>query len=127
MSARVGRKVQTLRKKKVSKKSIVKKLDALWRAKILERDKVCQYPGCLKRNLQAAHVFSRRIRSVRWNLDNGVGFCAYHHLRWAHVHWEAFRDLVLQKIGQDRFDALKEKAYQFKGKVDLEQIERDLE
>ena len=97
-------------KKKPSKKRIKSELDKLWRNKIHERcEGKCEI--CGKSPVQAHHVFSRRYTGSRWLVDNGVGLCYFHHKFFAHVKYEEFRCWFIERIGQDRFDAIKEMAY----------------
>lgn len=102
-----------MKKRKTSERAkLERECDKLWSEAIRLRDKACRYPDCKKRKIQAHHIFTRKYRSVRWELLNGVGLCAGHHLFWAHTEPEKFRDYILAKLGVDQFEALKQRAYQ---------------
>ena len=62
------------------KKSEIRKLDKLWSAKIREPG-VCAYCGKGKPEvrLNAHHIYDRKIRALRWELDNGICLCVSHH------------------------------------------------
>ena len=70
---------------KRKKATVDKKLDRLWSKLVKERDKECQVckdksqPKINATTLQAHHIFSRRGRSTRWDLENGISLCSYHH------------------------------------------------
>lgn len=61
--------------------------------------------------LQAAHIFSRSIRSLRHDLDNGVSLCATHHF-WAHHEPIEFAEWLREYLGKERYDALRLRAKQ---------------
>ena len=128
---RVSRKNKTRKKSRSTHKSCRRRLDVLWRKYVLDRDKSqCSYPGCQKQATQAHHVFGRRITACRFDPDNGIAFCPGHHLYFAHQYYEQVRDLVIRRIGQERFDVLKRKAYQHSvhfDELDIEKIERELQ
>lgn len=89
---------------------IAKRLDALWREVVRERDgAVCVH--CHRRAATAVHhIFSRRHNSTRWDPINGVHLCFYCHIRVAHEDPEVFRDFVVPHLGQRVYDALKMRA-----------------
>jgi 5-methylcytosine-specific restriction endonuclease McrA len=64
-------------------------LDALCRAVVFHRDGF----RCVKcgntTNLQWAHVYSRRFKSLRWMLGNSMVLCAGCHLAWHHQPLDA--------------------------------------
>lgn len=115
-----------LRNDKPSRKQLEKKLDILWSQKIKEKG-FCERCG-RKENLQSAHIFSRKQRGTRWDLKNGVCFCAGCHIFWSHQHPELFRDFVINKIGEKEFESLKIRAYTVTkfSITDLEWLLRDL-
>lgn len=96
-----------LRKIKSVKDRLRTQLDTEWSAKVKElAGGVCEMCGKVDR-LQSHHVFTRSIKAVRWNTDNGVCLCAGHHLFMAHKRPEAFRDWIIGKRGQEWFDRIK--------------------
>lgn len=84
-----------------------KMLDSTFSRMVKERDSwVCQRCGS-NRIVQCAHLFSRKHKSIRWNFDNAVTLCKGCHKFWAHVEYEEFRDFMLARIGQKKFNNLK--------------------
>jgi hypothetical protein len=115
-----------LRKNKMSKKTkqkskpLAKKdLDILWSKLIRDRDKTCVV--CGKKPIQAHHIFSRSYNSTRWNLDNGIGLCYYHHIYWAHQKYEEFRKFIIDRIGEEKFEELRKYSQQII-KIDKEEL-----
>lgn len=96
---------------KPKKSDIAKELDKYWSIVVKQRDgHECQVEGCTKNNVNAHHIFSRKNHSTRWDVSNGISLCFYHHMRWAHVEYEQFRDFVINWMGKKPFEALKERA-----------------
>ena len=66
-----------------------KELDALCRKLVFLRDgNRCVKTGSTH-NLQWAHIFSRRFKSLRWDEDNSMCLSAGAHLWWHHQPLEA--------------------------------------
>lgn len=94
---------------KPKKSDIAKELDKLWAIVVKQRDGY-QCVVCGKDPVSAHHIFSRKNHSTRWEISNGVSLCFWHHLRWAHVEYEQFRDFVMAWMGKREFEAIKERA-----------------
>ena len=67
--------------KKVTKKEM-KELDDAWKKHVKERDKhTCQI--CNKKiegkNCHAHHIIPRQVRTLRWDINNGITLCYPHH------------------------------------------------
>jgi len=65
-----------------SKKTIEKEMDGIWAKKVFERDgHKCQV--CMKilegRNKHPHHVLPRQLKGLRWDVNNGITLCYYHH------------------------------------------------
>ncbi len=92
--------------KKPDRKKLEKELDKLFSKAVIARDGKCKVSGSDYR-LSAHHIRSRRHTITRWNLDNGI--C----LSWK-VHSlqkfnpELFHDKIIECIGQEKYDHLKE-------------------
>ena len=75
-------KPQKKRKKRsfdTSKSLVSEKLDLLWSSAIKIRDKQkCQVCGSMQ-SLNSHHIITRKNKSVRFDLDNGITLCAKHH------------------------------------------------
>lgn len=101
---------------------IDKDCDQLWSKVILERD-----PKCLRCNLpstDAHHIFKRRKRILRWNLQNGVGVC-----RRCHSYFEAHpkdNELITQKVGLKVYERLKILESQIERYPNMNKIYEDL-
>ena len=68
-----------------------------------------KYYGPKHAGLHCAHVFSRRNKSVRWDEDNAYALCFSCHL-WAHGNPTLFYEWVIERMGQDGYDALRRRA-----------------
>ena len=88
------------------RKSLKNKADKLWKERIHERDKVCQY--CGKQGGQAHHIIGRRNHNVRWDLDNGIVLCSgCHTLRADSAHQDPLGFAVYFKTKyQERYKHL---------------------
>lgn len=98
--------------KKKSKRSLIKQMDKIWSQIIRNRERCarCSRPD----TLQAAHIFSRRNMSVRWDLDNGMPLCYACHMFWAHKEPVYFSDFAKDYLGDLKFQNLKTRAGQVK-------------
>jgi len=98
--------------------------DAAWSLAVRTRDNfTCQKCGTYhgpttdgvvrsktRGGLDAAHIFSRRFRATRWDIDNGISLCVGCHRGWAHTHPAEFLSWVKTRIGGGKFEALRMKA-----------------
>lgn len=68
--------------RKKSKKAEIKELDEMWKQKVKDRDNWC-CQVCKKkvtgRNCNAHHILPRTLKKTRWDTNNGMTLCAYHH------------------------------------------------
>jgi len=62
-------------------------------------------------SLEAAHIYGRRLKSVRWSLDNCLAMCHYHHRYYTEQPIE-FRDYLHKLYGDGHMEMLREKAQQ---------------
>lgn len=94
---------------KKEKKVTIKELDKLWSKKVKEKfDNKCAI--CGKGSPHAHHIFSRGYKSTRWDVENGVALCYYHHFYFAHQKFEEFRDFIIDLIGETKYNGLKKKS-----------------
>ena len=93
------------KKPKINKKAIEKELDVLWSQVVRSRDKHCVKCGG-NYGLQAHHIFSRRHKSTRWDVHNGVALCTGCHIFWAHRDTGGFVAWWMDKYGEDKFRML---------------------
>lgn len=102
--------------------SEIKKLDTKWTKQIKENFEykcvICGREGD-GRFINAHHYIGRRVRSLRWNLDNGIALCPEHHVfgnKSAHTNPEWFRKEMVGRWGEKWVDDLNEKSnIPFKG------------
>lgn len=82
---RIARKAPRMRFKRRSMKippSLLKKADDAFSLKIRARDQHCLYPGCTNtKTLQCSHYFGRVIKNTRFDFDNCITLCWFHHFK----------------------------------------------
>ena len=98
-----------MKTKKLTRQTLIKANDDLFRAIIRLRDKVCQ-KTFKSTNLQVAHYWTRGNLRTRWDYDNACLLNGGVHYYWAHVHPEQFREFWIKRLGQKKFDELEIKA-----------------
>lgn len=86
-----------------SVKGAKKKADVLF-SKIVRARGACVQCGSTK-NLQTAHIISRRYSNTRCVLSNAFCACAGCHMRWTDNPVE-FASFVLERIGQTEYERL---------------------
>lgn len=92
--------------KKPSKSTMEAKLDKIV-SKIVRSRGSCEKCGLSDYSkLQAAHIYSRTYRSVRWDLLNILCLCAGCHFH-GHKNPVLFTEFVKQHLGDVNFEALK--------------------
>ena len=91
------------------KRTLIKKLDTAW-SKRIKQSGVCEVCGKNK-PLNAHHFYSRSIRVVRWDIDNGFCLCVGCHVFSskfsAHKTPAEFVEWAIEKRGDDWYDDLK--------------------
>ena len=101
-------------------KGIDGKLDKAWSLLVkLRAGMKCEVPRCKhKPTLNSHHVFSRKNRSTRWYVENGICLCVGHHnfssKFSAHGNPIAFTYWLEEYKGSDWIDALSVKAHTIK-------------
>jgi hypothetical protein len=92
-------------KPKSERQKAITELDRLWGLKVRARDNhICQYCGQPGNNPH--HIVSRSSKNTRWDLENGITLCGGHHKFVAHQRPERFREFLIQRMGQAKYDAL---------------------
>ena len=105
---------------KTTRAKLVKLLDIEW-GRIIRGKGVCSV--CSKTGIiHAAHIFSRRSMSTRWDLDNGLALCYYHHIRWAHQEPVKFYKFCEEHLGKEKLEELGSRNAQIK-KWTIEEME----
>jgi len=91
--------------KKTERKKLDEELIRLFSLCVRARDKTCRYCGSDYR-LQAHHVIQRTYKLGRYNPDNGITLCSGCHFHEKTNH-EKFRDMIIEILGQKKFDTMK--------------------
>lgn len=99
---------RTIRKAKSNKRHIIELLDTLWSQSVRSIG-YCEKCG-KNENLQAHHIFSRKHKSTRWEIENGVCLCFHCHIFWAHKEAKEFMDWIIEKCGEQLIDRLSNKS-----------------
>ena len=124
---RIRRKASKLRfKQRIAKipASLLKKTDAAYSLKIRKRDKHCQYPNCTStKGLQNSHYHGRAIKSTRFDDDNCIALCYWHHFaskllgfeyqkqrKEVHGYDGQYTLFMRSRLGSKRFAALDRRA-----------------
>ena len=82
--------------------------DQLWQIKIT-KDSVCSMPGCNRIGNEGHHIMKRRYLNTRWAIENGRALCRDHHL-WAETNPQVYEDLIVEEIGAEAYEALRQKS-----------------
>lgn len=92
------------------RKLIEKELDKVWSEKVRAVGK-CEL-NCKNNQsvLHAHHIFSRKHKSTRWDLTNGICLCVKCHLYIAHRDVSEFTLQLIDIKGRDFIDKLRFKA-----------------
>jgi hypothetical protein len=101
-------------KKRTGKKGLAKRLMDEWSLKVKEiAGFKCEKCGSTQ-YLNSHHIFGRKNKSVRHDVDNGCCLCAGHHKFKtdfsAHETPTLFTGWIIDKRGQEWYDRLREKA-----------------
>ena len=111
--------------KKPKRKTLTNKLDKIV-SEIVRAGGKCEYCGG-KGYLNCHHIFTRTMRSVRWDLDNLICLCSKHHTFStefsAHATPLPFAEWIREKRGEEWYHKLYVKAYSIKQWSDQELID----
>ena len=81
------------------KKSLLKKCDDAFSLLVRARDQHCQFPGCTStKKLQNSHYIGRAVKSTRFDPDNCVALCWFHHYKSKDLGFE-YQKQTLEKHG----------------------------
>lgn len=95
-----------------TKTTMTRKLDKLCSEIVRSRGK-CEWCGRNDGTLQPAHIFSRSMKSIRWDIQNNIlCLCFNCHYNLAHKQPLLFAEFVKNKFGDTRYDDLKFRAKQ---------------
>ena len=104
------------------KKELINKLDDAWSKRIRQYGR-CEVCGKTNR-LNAHHFYSRSIRVLRWDIDNGFCLCVGCHVFSpnfsAHKTPAEFFEWAVEKRGREWYDDLKTKKNTIKKIIDAD-------
>ena len=91
------------------KKSLAKECEVLWKKCIKARcDGRSELSGMPTKVIHPHHIMHKPNYRLRFELDNGIALTAGEHHFGAHgPNAEEFRDRLIERIGQDKYDWLK--------------------
>lgn len=114
--------------RKISKKGLTVKLDKIVSKLIRARGYCVKCGNDDYEKLQAAHIYSRTYRSVRWYLDNILCLCVGCHF-WGHKNPILFTEFVQERLGPYRYEELKLAANEIKKRtvVDMQDLYKHME
>lgn len=96
-------------RRKGKKASQTAALDRLCKEVVFLRDKAtCQRCGTTSGKLDWAHVHTRRIKALRWDLNNSLALCAKDHFWWHQFPLEGARWFM--EYFPARADALRDRS-----------------
>lgn len=85
----------------------------------------CEVPTCQKdyrentQGLHCSHYYGRGRENTRFDPDNCIALCYYHHSRWGHGdERDSYTEYMERRLGQQAFKKLKLRAFQFTKKDD---------
>lgn len=105
-------------------KSALAKIDAKLSKQILKRDKHCQFPNCQNTaKLTCSHFIGRAVKSTRFDEENCVALCLFHHFfskdlgfefqkqtKEKHGYDGQYTKFMKKRLGRARYAALIERA-----------------
>lgn len=98
---------------KKPKRPSIALLDRLWSELVkIRAGGKCEYCGKVT-TLNSHHLFSRSNRSTRWDVENGVSLCVYHHTFGnfsAHKSPFEFSEWIQSVRGEEWYQSLRRKA-----------------
>ena len=99
----MAKRVKKVKAPKINKKLIEKNLDDMWSkaVKVRDNNKCVRCGG--NYGMQSHHIFSRRHKATRWDIDNGVALCTGCHIFYAHRDVGGFCSWYMDKFGKEQF------------------------
>jgi hypothetical protein len=91
----------------------------------IARDKVCQHPDCCTSVEVGHHIFSRSRMATAFLPEAVIGLCAWHHSTWAHGKPKAFKEFMVERIGE-RYHQLRRRSYETVKNPDYNEIRQGL-
>ena len=96
-------------------RQLVKEIDAVVSLKVRERDGwECQKCHVIisppTRMMQCSHYWNRDMMGTRWDMDNLIALCYSCHQRVEKRKHDWYRDFMIRKLGQEKYDLLEIRA-----------------
>jgi len=93
-----------------------KRADSEFSLFIRRRDGMCQHPLCPNRRrpqaeLECSHFFGRAMWVARYDPDNCIALCHGCHAKWEARKKTQYREYMIRRLGQKRFDQLERRVY----------------
>lgn len=113
-------------------KTKLRKVDRIFSLLIRERDGWrCKACGDKSKNyehnrqgLHCSHYYSRGRENTRFDFDNCISLCTYHHNQWGHGDKRGdYTEHMINRLGQKGFAELAIRANSYKKKNDIEMEE----
>lgn len=96
-----GSKLPHKRRKNKLLGKLLKDADKRFSLNIRSRDQHCQFPGCQSTKiLQCSHYIGRAIKSTRFDTDNCIALCWFHHYKSKDLGYE-YQKQTIEKHGYD--------------------------
>jgi hypothetical protein len=106
--------------KKPTKHTLILKLDKIF-SEVVRSIGWCERCHTKEKQLQCAHIYSRRYRHTRWDTENAICLCAGCHFR-AHQNPIDFSRWVEDYLGKGTLDELRVKAHDL-GSMTLDEMQ----
>ena len=91
---------------------------ANWKCEACGKDYLNNHQG-----LHCSHYWSRRREATRFDPENCIALCFYHHQLWGHGEdREEYKDYMIKRLGQEGFDLLDYRAHQYQKRDDAMEI-----
>jgi hypothetical protein len=97
----------------LTKKRLTQINDDLWSLIVRTRDNyICEFCHTKTKHTEAHHIIGKDNKSVRWDIQNGISLCYYHHRFWIHggKMTDEKRIEFYESILGDEYDELKIRA-----------------
>ena len=92
--------------RKPTRKTLTRKLDQICSKIVRARGQCAKCGEKRYEKLETSHIFSRKYRSLRWNLLNLVCLCKSCHF-WAHANPILWGEFVRGYLGEVNYETLK--------------------
>lgn len=113
-------------------KTKLRKSDKMLSQLIRERDGwMCKACGGKSKNyehnrqgLHCSHYYSRGRENTRFDFDNCISLCTYHHNQWGHGDKRGdYTEYMIERLGQKGFEELTKRSRTYKKRNDAEMEE----